>query len=253
MANLFRQRAILPPFLMSTSKYRGFQRQILSFMCSKIEDTHKNDERIAVKGNLDRSWSWIPPRHVQTNKENEVTIPVIPRVLLTPEEICYSVQKQGGEDVQTIELNGKLDNIQHFIFVSGRSSRHLLMMARSLVRTLKDRKLKEAPGISGEEGEVNDDWLLVDCFNSVVHYMLPEKRKMLNLEDHWLAKTRPSFNLSLNEKLNDAAMDDLLVQYPLPDNFAISGEKYENNRKLDILSNSVTKKKNLNAVRVFGE
>ena len=30
-----------------------------------------------------------------------------------------------------------------------------------------------ALGITGAEGEPDDDWLVVDCFNCAVHFMLP--------------------------------------------------------------------------------
>lgn len=40
---------------------------------------------------------------------------------------------------------------------------------------LRSRKLKQAMGRKGAEGEKDDDWLAVDCYDLVVHFMLPCK------------------------------------------------------------------------------
>ena len=40
---------------------------------------------------------------------------------------------------------------------------------------LRSRKLKQAMGRKGAEGEKDDDWLAVDCFDLVVHFMMPGK------------------------------------------------------------------------------
>lgn len=40
---------------------------------------------------------------------------------------------------------------------------------------LKSRKLKQAMGRKGAEGAKDDDWLAVDCFDLVVHFMMPSK------------------------------------------------------------------------------
>ena len=65
-------------------------------------------------------------------------------------------------------------------------------IAEALVLELQTRKLYEAPGFMGYEGDSRkyDDWLLVDCYNIVVHLMLPETRDTIDLEGHWSAESR---------------------------------------------------------------
>jgi ribosomal silencing factor RsfS len=45
---------------------------------------------------------------------------------------------------------------------------------------LKRRKLTGAPGITGAEGYDCDDWMIVDCWNLIVHVMEANYRKVLN-------------------------------------------------------------------------
>ena len=49
----------------------------------------------------------------------------------------------------------------YFTNIAGRSSRHLRKMADSIVSALKARRLNQALGCQGAEGEKNDDWLLI--------------------------------------------------------------------------------------------
>ena len=64
-------------------------------------------------------------------------------------------------------------------------------MAERLVRILQRRKLYEAPGYIGYEGDSKEygDWLLIDCYNIIVHIMLPVTRNAIDLESLWSGET----------------------------------------------------------------
>ena len=130
-------------------------------------------------------WNWVPPSSVREGRDDDEVISVLEGKLLTSEEIKAALTKLGGEDVVVVKLLDKLDTISEMVIATGRSLRQIRKMADVVVRTLKARKLKQALGITGAEGDKDDDWLLVDCHNCVVHLMLPETRAELDLEGHW--------------------------------------------------------------------
>ena len=136
-------------------------------------------------------WSWVPPEGagVQSvgalQREDDEVIAVVKNKLLTAEEIKDALIRLGGEDVVVVPLLEKLDTITELVIASGRSMRQIRKMSDVVVRALKARGLTQAMGATGAEGERDDDWLLVDCYNCVVHLMLPATRAELDLERHW--------------------------------------------------------------------
>lgn len=130
-------------------------------------------------------WNWVPPSSVREGRDDDEVIAVSEGKLLTGDEIKVALTKLGGEDVVVVKLLDKLDTISEMVIATGRSLRQIRKMADVVVRALKARKLKQALGITGAEGDKDDDWLLVDCHNCVVHLMLPETRAELDLERHW--------------------------------------------------------------------
>lgn len=124
------------------------------------------------------SWNWIPPRkHGESNElsEHDVTIPVIKNQLLTTAEIEKALELQGGKNIVSMDIKGNLDTIKQFVIVTGRSSRHMRKMADTIVSALKSRNLRMAPGYTGVEGDKDDDWMVVDCHDIVVNFMLASK------------------------------------------------------------------------------
>lgn len=174
------------------------------------------------------SWAWVPPKQApsigiedceftSTLKDNDV-IPVKMRTLLSSKEIVVALTKMGAMDVQSVPLLRPLDNINEFIIASGSSTRHIRKMSDAIVQALKSRKIKKAMGYKGAEGEHNDDWLLVDCYDKVVHFMLPETRKALNLEEHWAENSEQPVAAYHDKKTEyEIGFEKLLEDYPVPD------------------------------------
>lgn len=126
-------------------------------------------------------------------------------------------------------VKGRLDTITEFVIASGRSSRHLRKMGDSIVSALKARDLRHAPGFTGIEGDKEDDWMLVDCHNIAVNLMLPQTRSALNIEDHWSREEKPMVPFNSDSKEYDQRFEELLEQYPVPDDYARSREEGSNN------------------------
>ena len=50
---------------------------------------------------------------------------------------------------------------------------------------MKSRRLKQCVGRQGAEGAKDDDWLCVDCYDTVAHFMMPSKSN--GLIDYYLS------------------------------------------------------------------
>jgi ribosome-associated protein len=177
------------------------------------------------------TWGWVPPQQIgevqsdrfTSNVNDSDVIPVKPLTLLSSSEIVTALEKMGGIDVKSVPLTRKFDNIKEMIIVTGSSTRHIKKMADAIVQALKSRNLKKAMGYKGAEGEPNDDWLLVDCYDKLVHLMLDDTRSSLNLEQHWgvnddgSINTPPTINFNKKESIYEKDFENLLEKYPIPD------------------------------------
>ena len=92
-----------------------------------------------------------------------------------------SLDDDQAVDVATIDLEGKTSIADHMIVASGRSQRQVGAMAVHLMQRLK------AAGYRGIqiEGMPQNDWVLVDAGDVIVHLFRPEVRTFYNLEKMW--------------------------------------------------------------------
>lgn len=94
--------------------------------------------------------------------------------------IQESLDEDKAEDVVSIDLRGKASFADYMVIASGRSQRHITTLAEHLAESLK------AAGFEAHlEGSKQSDWVLVDCFDVVVHLFKPEVRTFYNLEKMW--------------------------------------------------------------------
>jgi ribosome silencing factor RsfS/YbeB/iojap len=172
-------------------------------------------------------WSWLPPRAAKDQSVNpHFSIPAEIGKLLSVEEVEAILKKSGAEDIVSIALDPPLDSIETFVIATGTSRLQLRRMGETFVKALKQRKL-DAPGANGYEGEPNDDWVLIDCRNMVIHLLMPNTRKALNLEGHWGSsddskRERPFIVECKNDKIYEKRFERLLDQHGVPE------EYYEN-------------------------
>lgn len=100
-------------------------------------------------------------------------------------EVIALLEDAKADDVVTIELAGKSSVADYMVIASGRSDRHVGAIADQLQRRLKEIKY----GTVRVEGQPQNDWVLVDIGDVVVHIFRPEVRDFYNLEKMWMADT----------------------------------------------------------------
>ena len=148
---------------------------------------------------------------------NSHTFLLVPYTLLTTSELSTSLTAQGGRDIHIIDASefGSMQGVgmgcNFILLVTGRNPSHIRVLADSIVRNLKARKLHErgvVGAMQGAEGgqdifsnkrsrnrasrnginasgKVDDDWMVVDCDNIHVHILEETTRKCLNIEGLW--------------------------------------------------------------------
>lgn len=218
--NSIKQFPSQPPSL-SSSLLNAFD--INNVTSSSNDIINKSNETLPIE----KTWSWIPPR--ENFDDDSSNIKNIPGQLLTSNEVIEALKALDAENIVSIPLNPKLDTISEFIIASGRSLKHMKKMSDTLVKALKKRNLRKAPGYTGAEGGDTDEWVVVDCYNLAVHLMLPRTRQAINLEDHWKSNNRPVVNYSTKQSVYEKQFEELLEKYPPPADFY--EEKHEKNEK----------------------
>ncbi len=84
-------------------------------------------------------------------------------------------------DIKSLEVTKLTPLNDHMVIVSGTSSRHVQAIAENLLRTLRDLHIKPCR----MESDVDNEWLLIDVGDVVVHIMHPRTRAFYNLEGLW--------------------------------------------------------------------
>ncbi len=97
-------------------------------------------------------------------------------------QICAQVALDSkAEDVVTIDVRGLASFTEHFVIMSGRSTRHVQGLAESIERELRSKRVKA----SRAEGLQDAMWVLLDFDDVVVHIFYHEQREFYDLEGLW--------------------------------------------------------------------
>jgi ribosome-associated protein len=86
-----------------------------------------------------------------------------------------------GEQIRSINVEKLTSITDYMVIVTGRSNTHVKAMADAVVVKAKEAGL----GVSGVEGKMQSEWVLVDLGGVVVHIMMAPVRALYNLEDLW--------------------------------------------------------------------
>ena len=78
-------------------------------------------------------------------------------------------------------MDGKSEQADNMVIVSGTSNRHVASIAEKLIFTLK----KELKIRIKTEGMGNSDWILIDCGDVIIHVFREEVREFYQLERLW--------------------------------------------------------------------
>lgn len=94
-----------------------------------------------------------------------------------------SLDDDQAVDVAVIDLAGKTSIADYMVVASGRSQRQVGAMADHLAKRIKS----EGYGRAKLEGMPQNDWVLVDAGDVIVHLFRPEVRSFYSLEKMWAA------------------------------------------------------------------
>jgi ribosomal silencing factor RsfS len=140
--------------------------------------------------------------------------------LLSVTEIVTCLTAMGARQVTSVpDPQKRMGGADGIVFATATSSAHLQLLTETLVRQLKVRKL----GDHGVEGAYHGaarkgtDWEVIHCYNYIVHIMLEQTRRDLNLEALWNGQD-PLFTLKLND---EATVDEYVANHPVPDTYGV--------------------------------
>src|SRR5262245_19765745 len=86
-----------------------------------------------------------------------------------------------AEDIISLDVHELTTVTDWMVICSATSKRHAHALGDHIVTKVKERGIKPL----GVEGENQNEWILVDLEDIVIHIMLPEIRKFYSLEKLW--------------------------------------------------------------------
>lgn len=98
------------------------------------------------------------------------------------ELVVKALEDLKAQDIKAIDVRGKTAITDMMVIASGTSDRHVKALADSVVIKAKEAGVMPL----GTEGQGDNEWVLVDLNDVVVHVMLPRVRDFYNLEKLWL-------------------------------------------------------------------
>ena len=196
----------------------------------------------------------MTPNEADAFRHKKSQIDVIPYTLFTSAELSSSLSAQGATDIRIIDVADYEDlygvgmGCSHLMVATGRNSSHLRVLADSIVRNLKARKLNErgvVGALSGVEGgtdifsnkksraraskngitntsaRIDDDWCVVDCGNIHVHILEQNTRDCLDIESLWDLSNPNSEGSKLRrvDCENEDEVDTYVAENPVPEEY----------------------------------
>ena len=99
------------------------------------------------------------------------------------DEIIFGIEEVKGSEVNIMDFS-KISNTvcKFFILCTGTSNTHVAAIANSVKKNVS-KKLKEKP--FSMEGIENQEWVLIDYVDVVVHIFQSEIREFYDIENLW--------------------------------------------------------------------
>jgi ribosome-associated protein len=102
-------------------------------------------------------------------------------------KVRASLEDDKAEEIAVIDLEGKSSIADFMVVASGRSQRQVGAIAEHLVERMEKEGLR---GIR-RQGMPQNDWVLIDLGDVVVHVFRPEVRDYYRLEKMWAGDLPP--------------------------------------------------------------
>ena len=95
--------------------------------------------------------------------------------------ILDALEEAKAVDICQLDVRKLTDITDFMVIASGTSHRHVHAMAERVLEAARQQQLRPI----GIEGEVENDWILIDYADVVVHVMMPQVREFYSLERLW--------------------------------------------------------------------
>jgi len=102
-----------------------------------------------------------------------------PETLL--ETVVTTLEDLKAENIISLDVKTLSPLNDYVVIASGNSARHVRAISQKLIEKVKENHLKPF----GVENDTNNEWILVDLGDVVVHIMQPEIREFYQLEKLW--------------------------------------------------------------------
>ena len=112
--------------------------------------------------------------------------------------IMLELEEAKANDVSQLDVRALTDITDFMVIASGTSHRHVHAMADRIREAARRQSLRPI----GIEGDSENDWILIDFSDVVVHLMIPKVRQFYGLEQLW------NDNLSRESKLQNDSVSD---------------------------------------------
>ena len=100
------------------------------------------------------------------------------------ELVVDALEDMKGQSIRSINVEELTAITDYMVIVTGTSSTHISALSDAVTRKAKE----VGQSVSGVEGQMQAEWVLVDLGGVVVHIMLAPIRALYNLEDLWAFK-----------------------------------------------------------------
>lgn len=92
-----------------------------------------------------------------------------------------ALEELKGQDIAALDVSALTSVTDVMLVASGTSSRHVSALADNVVEKAKEAGIRPL----GVEGKSGSEWVLIDLGDVVVHVMMPETRRLYDLERLW--------------------------------------------------------------------
>ena len=95
--------------------------------------------------------------------------------------VVRTLEDAKAEEIHELDVRKLTDITDFMVIASGNSHRHVNAMAERVREAARQQQVHPI----GVEGEAENDWVLLDYGDLVVHLMTPQIRKFYDLEGLW--------------------------------------------------------------------
>ena len=95
--------------------------------------------------------------------------------------ILDALDEAKAEDIRQLDVRKLTDITDFMVIASGTSHRHVHAMAERVREAARQKQLRSI----GIEGEAENDWILIDYADVVVHLRMPQAREFYSRERLW--------------------------------------------------------------------